>query len=393
MKPSRTQYKVLLVGGGLSGGGGEIHCNMLAKFLYGGSADVLLVTRPGVQCNRNATIPIRENAKVTILKVFWSCLRNDYDIIYGFGRFASFIATCLQQCLSPRSALVLMDISVFLRAHRSDARWWRALPYFGCQVAYGRANLLLANSESSVAGLKILTGDSVPVARVPNLIDLERVSDLCSAVAGQQAISGAYILTMGRLLASKRIDAAILGFAEIAPRCSHKLLIVGSGPDQQRLEEIARRCQVADRVAFLGWVSNPLPLLAKADALMHLSTIEGFPNAILEAMILKVPVVSGDWGDDARRLAESRALLVVDSDNAFAVGQATLQALFDSKIRTTLIENASIEATEHTIPYAIHCYESLLNQAVRVPSASLRATSAGREAHSDINNRLLQRLQ
>lgn len=390
MKPPGTPYKVLLVGGGLSGGGGEIHCNMLAKFLYGGSADVLLVTRPGVQCNRNATIPIRKEAAVTIFKVLWNCLRNDYDIIYGFGRFSSFIATCLQQCLSPRSALVLMDISVFLRAHRSDARWWRALPYFGCQVAYGRANLLLANSESSVTGLKTLTDDCVPVARVPNLIDPKRVSDLCSMVTGKQAVDGAYILTMGRLLESKKIDAAIQGFAEMAPRCPHKLLIVGSGPDRQRLEEIARRCQVAERVVFLGWVSNPLPLLAKADALMHLSTIEGFPNAILEAMILQVPVVSGDWGDDARRLAASRALLLVDSDNAIAVGQATLQALFDPQIRATLIKNASCEAMEHTIPYAIQRYESLLNQSVRHPFATLLVKSAEPEAYSDINNRLSQ---
>ena len=358
------KHKVLLVGGGLSGGGGEVHFNTLARWLYGGSSDVLLVARPGVPCRRQATIPLRSGAVVSYSNAVNGCLKGRYEIVLGCGRFPSVVASCLQACFCRNVLLVLRDQSVFLQAHSSDARWWKLIPLVGCRVAYGRAHLLLANSESGAAELTALTQGRVPVARVKNPIDSARIFAAAKTGSGRPKESGPYILALGRLGPMKRFDMAILGFSQAGSHGSHRLLIAGDGPERRRLTALAKRLGLEGRVIFLGWVQEPMPLLAGADALIHTSTIEGYPNAVLEAMILRVPVISGDWGEDARSLSRRGALRLVDSGDPQSVGCAIQQVLQDRLLRDAMLREADREVAEHMIPQAIQRYEDLLDSAL-----------------------------
>ncbi len=77
------------------------------------------------------------------------------------------------------------------------------------------------------------------------------------------------------------------------------LLIAGSGPELQKLQDLAHTLNVADRVKFLG----PLPhtklreYYGAADALVLSSSREGWANVLLESMACGTPVVASNvWG-------------------------------------------------------------------------------------------------
>jgi glycosyltransferase involved in cell wall biosynthesis len=349
---------VLLVGGGLSGGGAERHFNMLARGLFDGSADVLLVTRPGVPCHRDAYFPLRDGALISLREALRRCREKRYDAIFGFGRYPSFAAFAIRSSCSRATPLILMDVSVFLKAHAEDARRFKALPRTACRLAYSRADLLLANSQSGADDLKILTGGRTPVSRVPNILDPAWIRSTVTASGVTHAPDAPYILSLGRLVPSKRLDSAIHGFAGISTRIPHRLVIAGDGPEKAALQSLVEQMGLGHRILFPGWIAEPLPWLARADVLLHTSAVEGFPNSVLEAMALEVPVVSANWGADAVSLAEAGALRLVESNKPCSIGRALMTLLSDTEGRAAVVETARRECRKHMIPDAIAAYET-----------------------------------
>jgi glycosyltransferase involved in cell wall biosynthesis len=76
-------------------------------------------------------------------------------------------------------------------------------------------------------------------------------------------------------------------------------VIVGDGPLRQRLEAMAAALGIADAVTFLGERQDARRLMAGFDVFVLTSTIEGFPNVLLEAAFLSVPSVASRVGGSA----------------------------------------------------------------------------------------------
>jgi glycosyltransferase involved in cell wall biosynthesis len=99
------------------------------------------------------------------------------------------------------------------------------------------------------------------------------------------------LVTVGRLVPWKQIDHLI----EALNECGEAgLVIVGDGPERNRLEDIVRENQLTDRVYFAGQRSNAetFGLMAACDLFVLNSTYEGFPHVVLEAMCAGLPVVA-----------------------------------------------------------------------------------------------------
>jgi glycosyltransferase involved in cell wall biosynthesis len=100
---------------------------------------------------------------------------------------------------------------------------------------------------------------------------------------------------IGRLWMQKRIKDAIWA-ADLLKviRDDVHLLVIGEGPERQRLLRFRDNCQIRDKVHFLGHREDVLDLLPHLDVLWSTSAFEGQSNAILEAMAAGVPVVATD---------------------------------------------------------------------------------------------------
>ncbi|MCE5268502.1 MAG: glycosyltransferase [Planctomycetaceae bacterium] len=100
---------------------------------------------------------------------------------------------------------------------------------------------------------------------------------------------------VGRLWPQKRLEDAIWA-ADLLKVIRHDvhLLVIGDGPQRDRLHRYREQVRIADRVHFLGQRSDVPRLMPHFDLLWSSSGYEGQSNAILEAMAAGVPVVATD---------------------------------------------------------------------------------------------------
>ena len=80
-----------------------------------------------------------------------------------------------------------------------------------------------------------------------------------------------------------------------------RLIVLGAG-DWSDYRDMAWSLGIKEKVAFPGVRKNPFPYVAKSDVYVCSSNHEGFPNAVLEAMALKKPLISADCKTGPREI-------------------------------------------------------------------------------------------
>lgn len=98
------------------------------------------------------------------------------------------------------------------------------------------------------------------------------------------------VLFLGRLAPIKQADHALRAFAHSG--LTGRMAIAGDGAQRAALEQLSRDLGIADRVDFLGWVSQPAPIIAASQTVVLSSLSEGSPMAVAEALALGTPVVA-----------------------------------------------------------------------------------------------------
>jgi glycosyltransferase involved in cell wall biosynthesis len=73
---------------------------------------------------------------------------------------------------------------------------------------------------------------------------------------------------------------------------NYHLTLVGSGAEEEHLKDLVEERKLSDRVTFVGHKTNPYPYMKEADLFILTSEHEGFPNVLLEANALGLPVVA-----------------------------------------------------------------------------------------------------
>ena len=116
------------------------------------------------------------------------------------------------------------------------------------------------------------------------------------AVRRALGIDGYTLLSVGHLVPRKGHDKVIRALPELP---DVRLVIVGGGPERQRLEQLARSLGVGARVRFAGLLGQPAlrSYYSAADALVLASSREGWANVLLEAMACGTPALASNvWG-------------------------------------------------------------------------------------------------
>ena len=119
---------------------------------------------------------------------------------------------------------------------------------------------------------------------IPNPVDIVRF---------QKRTNQKIVLTVGRLISTKRVDILIDAFEKSENR-DWQLWIVGDGPKKAELEQKVIDSGLKDKVFFLGFKNDIQEYYCKASIFAFTSYSEGFPNAILEAMASGLPVIAFD---------------------------------------------------------------------------------------------------
>jgi glycosyltransferase involved in cell wall biosynthesis len=100
---------------------------------------------------------------------------------------------------------------------------------------------------------------------------------------------------VGRLTAQKGLQYLISAVAFLNNRMPDvRLVVAGSGEERNPLARFAHKLGVADNIDFLGYTSNVAEILKDVDIFVLPSVWEGFPYVLLEAMMMKKPVIATD---------------------------------------------------------------------------------------------------
>ncbi len=117
-----------------------------------------------------------------------------------------------------------------------------------------------------------------------------------------------YLITVGRLIPLKRFKDVLEAMSKL--ESDIELILLGDGVERKVLEQQAKELSIEKRVHFLGQVENPFKYIRKSDIFISSSSVEGFPNALLESMLCETVVISSDC------LSGPREILAPNSKSA-----------------------------------------------------------------------------
>jgi glycosyltransferase involved in cell wall biosynthesis len=138
----------------------------------------------------------------------------------------------------------------------------------------------------------------------------------------------AVIGTVSRLAEVKRQDVLLAGFSKIRTAAiPPHLVLVGGGPLESNLRNLAGQLGIAERVHFAGFQKNPEQYVQIMDVFALTSRSEGMPLSVLEAWAAGVPVVASRVGGLPELIQDGRTGALFDFGDTDALAH-----LFESLI-------------------------------------------------------------
>lgn len=126
------------------------------------------------------------------------------------------------------------------------------------------------------------------------------------------------LISVGRLVKRKGYEYAIRAVSQLV-RQGHrvKYLILGDGPEERVLRDLARKLKIEENIVFPGYVSEEVKYqyLSQSDVYLLPSLHEGFGICLLEAMHCGLPIVATNNGGQIDFLVDGKNALLVPIKN------------------------------------------------------------------------------
>lgn len=148
------------------------------------------------------------------------------------------------------------------------------------------------------------------------------------------------IITTSRLVKKNAIDHIIRALKMLPD--NFKFLILGSGPDEEKLKELSRKLGVNNRVIFYGSVGHDkMPKFLKiSDVFIRPSLSEGLGSSFLEAMAAGIPVVGTPVGGILDFLKDGETGLFCQVNNPKSIAEKIELILRDGALQQKIITNS-----------------------------------------------------
>ena len=217
---------------------------------------------------------------------------------------------------------------------------------------------------------------SIASASAPRAVEVGELKTKLGVAEGERVI-----LAVGRLSREKG-HVVLVHALEHLRRDAHaskfKLLIVGEGPERERVEAAAQSLGLEACVVFAGHASDVRPFYALADVLALPSHSEGSPLVLLEAMSAGVPVVATAVGGVPEVATDGETALLVPPHDPSAMASVLARVLSDAALARALADRAAAHVAERFSP------EARARALVRIYGA-LVSGEAGRLSPQSVN--------
>lgn len=257
------------------------------------------------------------------LRYFYAVIRNakNYDVLYIQGSFSEGIPTILANIFLRKKTIMRIG-GIFSWELSTNLGMTRDLPEdffhkkqrFFCEILKKIDNLVISNCDKVVANSnymkKILTLNRIKPGKISVIYNsFDPMPETEAPYAKDKSLERAFdasnktvLLSHGRFVPWKNFDKLILFFKELPG--NHILIIVGEGPEEEKLKNLIRNESLEKKVFLLPKQSKSelRKLNNFADIFVLISSYEGLSNALVEAVQLDCKIISSDIEPNAEVL-------------------------------------------------------------------------------------------
>ena len=287
----------------LSGGGAErIMVNLMHSFVQLGlKIDLVLNTKtkspylsmvpPEVRI-----LELKLGVRKGIPKLISYLRQEQPQALLSSLHFNTDIAVLAKVLSGVSTKVVVREANHLSRKARNSSNLQERLVPLATRLTYPWADGIVAVSNGVAKDLAQITG--LPRSRITVIYNPTITPELFNK--SQEPLDHPWfqpseppvILAVGRLEPQKDFPTLIRAFAKVRKKQSARLMILGSGQEQARLERIVQELNLEKDVAMPGFIKNPYNYMKQAAVFVLSSAWEGLPNALIEAMALSTPVVA-----------------------------------------------------------------------------------------------------
>ncbi|MBL8250537.1 MAG: glycosyltransferase [Candidatus Competibacter sp.] len=285
------------------------------------------------------------------------------DVLLSAITHNNLIAAWAGKLAGAPTRVVVSEHTVLSAQAASQAGWqYRVLAPL-CRWAYPRAAAIVVVSPGAADDLARYTGLSrARMDVIPNPVVTPDYPQRIAAPSPHPWLDDGgppVFVAAGRLVPLKDFPTLLQAFDRVRRRVPARLLVIGEGPERDALLALRARLGLDEAVEFPGFFADPLPLFARAAALVVSSQFEGFGLTLVEALACGTPVVSTDCPTGPSEILERGAYgRLVPVGDADALARAMLDTLNESPDRDRLRQRAQ----EYTLAAVVARYLALFDR-------------------------------
>lgn len=273
-------------------------------------------------------------------KVFLFLYKNDVKIAFSTTHRMNVVISLCSLLLKNTTSVVRLPNSPILEFESGAMSLFNKYVFGFC---YRQADYVIAQTEQMKREAITLFGiKEQNIHVVSNPVDTKNIlylSEKSSVPFNSNVIN---IVASGRLTEQKGFEYLIEAFSIFTKNNPNSILhILGkdiSGVYKQHLELISRKFKVENKVVFHGLVSNPYAFYKSSDMFVLSSLWEGFPNVVLENLVLQKTIVATNCVEEISKfISDGVNGYVVPPRDSIALAKAMTKAI--SLNNTSLFEN------------------------------------------------------
>ena len=337
-------------------GGTEKYVSMLCNHIDTNRFDVTLAVlndaHPFYEIKNTIEVVDLQTSRVrnSLFKIKKLVKQKQPHIIYSNANQLNLLFA-LSRWMFPKEILVIARESSIISINSRRAKYprlynrlvrkyYRRLDHVICQSAFMQEDLV-SNFKFPANKTTVMHNPAEEIEREPST-----------------SSNGNTFITVARLSEEKGIDRLIRAVAQLS--ISYTYYIIGEGNKRKELQQLINALQLQDKIFLMGEKINPYHGLQDGALMLCGSQYEGFPNSLLEAGMLGIPVIAFDvpGGIGEIIMHGTNGLLVKDND-AKAFNAAIEKALEMDWDRDAIIADTQ---KKYAVSEIVHRTEILFEQ-------------------------------
>ena len=352
----------------LGGGGAQNVCVTIANGLVNNGWNVtLLVMNLGddrinlARLDKNIEVNDLQVKKArfltfSLVKYF---LNNNIKKIVCFDYELSIQTIIVNRVLNKKIKVISRNINSLKKLSESYNSFWRKYIVFNIiKMLYSKSDIVINQCQK----MKLSLLQTVNIEQSKCKVIYNPIGDkyLTYKYKSSELSSQEYLLCVGRLEKQKAFDLAIEAFSKVAQvKPNLRLKILGTGSELDKLKILARSLNIAERVEFLGYVSDMGDYYDNAQCVLLTSLFEGFPNVLVESITFGTPIVSVDCESGPSEIVNDVNGILVNYNNRENIYKSIIHVL-DNKYKYNK-QAIKIDSKRFNISNIIKNWESVLS--------------------------------